>query len=279
MEAISLGHAGFGTVRLVMLLALIIVNFVAVGKIITKAGFSVRWLVVPLLPLGLWIATWSWLVVDEKTLVIGRNLTASSTGLYDFPVLVTFDYLSVFVTWIFFVVFAFSAWPVTGMQREPKISDVRLRAGAAAGSGAEQRGGADRRMRTDRRTGPDRRTRNDRRTGADRRSPAPGDRSKAVARSAASAQPGPAAAALDPTPATATATATATGPGPADGDASDTIYCSWCGKARAVDAQAIHYCGSRDRPAAFCMMCGTALTEGAADCASCGTAATQLSRP
>ena len=59
--------------------------------------------------------------------------------------------------------------------------------------------------------------------------------------------------------------------------ASDVIYCSWCGKQRARNAQAIHHCGSRERPAAFCMGCGTPLEEGAPGCASCGTAATQLS--
>jgi hypothetical protein len=59
---------------------------------------------------------------------------------------------------------------------------------------------------------------------------------------------------------------------------SDVIYCSWCGKQRAVNAQAIHYCGSMERPAAYCMKCGAALEEGAATCAPCGTPTTQISR-
>ena len=58
---------------------------------------------------------------------------------------------------------------------------------------------------------------------------------------------------------------------------SDVIYCSWCGKQRAVDAQSIHYCGSMERPSVYCMTCGTAL-EGAATCTSCGTPATKISR-
>jgi hypothetical protein len=56
------------------------------------------------------------------------------------------------------------------------------------------------------------------------------------------------------------------------------IYCSWCGKERAVDAQAIHHCGSMDRPPVYCMSCGTPLVDGAPNCTSCGTPATQLSR-
>jgi hypothetical protein len=58
----------------------------------------------------------------------------------------------------------------------------------------------------------------------------------------------------------------------------DVIFCSWCGKERRVDAAAIHHCGSRERPAVYCMRCGTPLEEGAASCASCGTPSSQLSR-
>jgi len=62
------------------------------------------------------------------------------------------------------------------------------------------------------------------------------------------------------------------------GDTSRVIYCSWCGKQRALDAEAIHHCGSMDRPAVYCMNCGTSREEGAPSCASCGTPATLLSR-
>jgi hypothetical protein len=58
----------------------------------------------------------------------------------------------------------------------------------------------------------------------------------------------------------------------------DVIFCSWCGKERRVDAAAIHHCGSRERPAVYCMRCGTPFAEGAASCASCGTPSSQLSR-
>jgi hypothetical protein len=56
------------------------------------------------------------------------------------------------------------------------------------------------------------------------------------------------------------------------------IYCSWCGKERAVDAQSLHHCGSMERPPVYCMNCGTPLGAGAPTCASCGTPTTQLSR-
>ena len=65
---------------------------------------------------------------------------------------------------------------------------------------------------------------------------------------------------------------------PVQVDETRTVYCSWCGKPRAADAQAIHHCGSKDRPTVYCMNCGTPFEAGAANCASCGTSTTQVSR-
>lgn len=73
------------------------------------------------------------------------------------------------------------------------------------------------------------------------------------------------------------------GPGPVaigvqpSGAPDGVIYCSWCGTERAVNAQAIHYCGSMERPAAYCMSCGTPL-DGASSCVSCGTPSSMVSR-
>jgi hypothetical protein len=64
---------------------------------------------------------------------------------------------------------------------------------------------------------------------------------------------------------------------PVHADETRTIYCSWCGKARSANAAAIHHCGSKDRPAVYCMNCGTPFDAGAAHCTSCGTSVTQLS--
>jgi hypothetical protein len=81
--------------------------------------------------------------------------------------------------------------------------------------------------------------------------------------------------AIAPSPAAPTVTGS---PAPQPENVSDVIYCSWCGKQRAVNAQAIHHCGSMERPVAYCMRCGTSLEPGAATCSSCGTPATQTSR-
>jgi hypothetical protein len=80
-------------------------------------------------------------------------------------------------------------------------------------------------------------------------------------------------------PGTATVAASLGGsPSPQPEERPSNIYCSWCGKERAINAQAIHHCGSTERPAVYCMHCGTLLVEGAPSCASCGTPATKISR-
>jgi hypothetical protein len=55
------------------------------------------------------------------------------------------------------------------------------------------------------------------------------------------------------------------------------IYCSWCGKERAVNAPAIHHCGSKERPVVYCMGCGTPFGDNVTYCASCGIPVTQKS--
>jgi hypothetical protein len=51
------------------------------------------------------------------------------------------------------------------------------------------------------------------------------------------------------------------------------VFCQWCGKERSDDAVAIHHCGAKDRPPAYCISCGKALSEGEAVCATGGTPA------
>ncbi len=56
------------------------------------------------------------------------------------------------------------------------------------------------------------------------------------------------------------------------------MFCQWCGKEREDSSIAIHHCGPKDRPPAYCMSCGATLGEGATACASCGTPAGQEPR-
>jgi hypothetical protein len=90
-------------------------------------------------------------------------------------------------------------------------------------------------------------------------------------------QPGPGSGGPGPAAAVAVAVAAPVAAAPSVGGEPGVIYCSWCGKERTVNAQAIHHCGSMDRPAAYCMRCGTPL-DGAPSCTSCGTPSSTVSR-
>ena len=153
IEALALGQSARGVTDLVILLGILALNFVAVAKIITKAGYSPRWIWVPLTPVCLWFFTLILLAVDVRTIVLGRDATVSlPVSLGNFALLQVADVLSVIVTWVFFLIFAFSTWPVTlprrearSFERDPRTTFVpvaRSRAGAPAltpdipGSGA-----------------------------------------------------------------------------------------------------------------------------------------------
>ena len=252
ITAVTLNGSGGGLAVLALMLGLLVLNFIAVTKVITKAGYSYRWIYVPLTPVILWCASVILLAVDARTAVFDGTTVSVPVGLGNFFVLQALDFLSLFVTWVFFLIFAFSTWPVSTGRGGPPVpppgapgAPFPHRSAVPVPVGAPAEGAA---------------------------GPGPGPAPGPGPGPGASAPPA-VAAPLAPAPRT-----TAGAPAPPPKSASDVIYCSWCGKQRARNAQAIHHCGSMERPAAFCMNCGTPLDEGAPACASCGTAATQLSR-
>jgi hypothetical protein len=232
--ALSLGNSSGNVTGLVIDLVILAVNFMAVSKIITKAGYSAKWIIVPLAPVALWVVTFILLVVEVRHVVAFGTTVSQPVSLSSYRVLEALDVLSVIVTWIFFLIFAFSDWPVGQSRRS---------AGELVPPG---------------------------------RSPfVPAGQAPPVVPARGPLGAG----AVDPRSAPAITGAPSTvlvqeqaQPAPS------VIYCSWCGKERAVDAQAIHHCGSKERPAAYCMVCGTPLGEGAAACTQCGTPATQISK-
>ncbi len=245
ITAVTLNGSGHGVVVLALTLGLLVLNFFAVAKVITKAGYSYRWIYVPLTPVVLWCASVVLLAVDVRTAVVGGTTASVPASLGNFFILEALDFVSLFVTWVFFLIFAFSTWPVSTGRGGPPVpppgspgSPFPHRRAEPVPVGAPAGGGG----------GP---------------GPGPGADAPASPTAAAPFVPAP------------RSRAGAASPQPEG--ASEVIYCSWCGKQRARNAQAIHHCGSMERPAAFCMGCGTPLEEGAPSCASCGTATTQLS--
>jgi hypothetical protein len=222
VAVLSVGNTAHGIVDLIILLGLLFLDFFAVTQIITKAGYSSKWILLPLTPVVLGVISLILLAVDVRTETFGGITVTQPVNLSDFAALQVLDLISVITTWVFFLIFAFSNWPVLA-QRTP----IR---GIAAGWRPEV--------------------------------------SPPISPPAVPLAPtGSMAPALSPDHADAQP--------PVD---TGVIYCSWCGKARAADALAIHHCGPVDRPASFCMRCGTPLETGAPACASCGTSAADLSR-
>lgn len=100
-----------GGTALLVSLAILVLNFWAVTRIIHQAGYSRSWVLVPLTPFVLFIAVAIDSVVSIRDFALG-----STTGLSYFSnvgTLWSLFSISLFVTWIFFLVFAFSTWPAS----------------------------------------------------------------------------------------------------------------------------------------------------------------------
>jgi hypothetical protein len=92
-------------------LSLAVLNLVAIHRIITKAGYSGWWLLLPIAPF--------------VSMLIGfvAAANAASTGSFSHIIDTLAGWWAVtalifFVDWIFFLVFAFSEWPVLGQLRD-----------------------------------------------------------------------------------------------------------------------------------------------------------------
>jgi hypothetical protein len=100
-----------GGVALIVVFAIVVGNFWAITRIIHQAGYSRSWILVPLTPFVLFIA-----VAVDSVVSIHDFALGTTTGLSYFDgvgVLWSIFSISLFVSWVFFMVFAFSAWPVS----------------------------------------------------------------------------------------------------------------------------------------------------------------------
>lgn len=101
----------FGIVELAIALCLVILNIYAVVRIIAQAGYSRWWILVPFTPFFLWII--SIYVMGHDTLDLLNSGFVVVPNFSSIKVLFILDLLSVFASWLFFIVFAFSTWPVS----------------------------------------------------------------------------------------------------------------------------------------------------------------------
>jgi hypothetical protein len=100
-----------GIVWLFVWVGLALLNLLAWIKIITKAGYSALWILFPVSAVLLWILT---LIISLTSVAyaIASPLDFNSAGLKAAGVLALFSAILFFASWILFLLFAFSDWPV-----------------------------------------------------------------------------------------------------------------------------------------------------------------------
>jgi hypothetical protein len=225
-----------------------VISLIAVAVIIDKAGFSSIWILVPLAPVILTIVLYFQEINGLSIFAQGGNglefsrlapvmygqmlASEGSVGLSFFSVTYYVDLAATVIAWLFFLFFAFVPWRNKATSYEPApVKSNRRRVPAA---------------------------------------PAPQPVVPAAPKTALS---GMNAKRFGRTPNASVSAAVSeeagdtdvkTDPGP------QLEFCQWCGKERPVNSFAIHYCGSNDRPVAFCTSCGGSVAPGSTACASCG---------
>lgn len=103
-----------GAIELLVFIGLAILNLLATVKIITKAGYSGWWILVPLSPIVMSIITFAVVVYQVRTSLTGGVDSFNTTGIAGLWVV---DLLCGLFAWVFFLVFAFVQWPIQRQAR------------------------------------------------------------------------------------------------------------------------------------------------------------------
>lgn len=111
-----------GWIELLIILGLLFLDYWATMRIITQAGYSSMWIVLPLAPLVLTIICYVIVWNDLHEIYFGGGL-----GVLDFGTAKLFwhlDEFSILLNWIFYIVFAFSRWPSIGTPRSRDVAPL-----------------------------------------------------------------------------------------------------------------------------------------------------------
>jgi hypothetical protein len=124
-------------VGLVIALAVFAVIVVAYIQIITKAGYSPWWILLPLAMPVMYFVTFAVLVHDASHQPFGSSGVTTLTN--DFGFLGAIDLLVALANFVMFLVFAFSEWPVTreARSRRPPAGGMTFVPPRPAGPGAQ----------------------------------------------------------------------------------------------------------------------------------------------
>ena len=226
----------------ILWLAAEIVTVIAIARIIVRSGFSLLWILVPLLPIVLTIMLYVQEIhsfgafgqtggIESSRLGIAFYIDAlAADNGFGFNnglgALFYADLLCTVASWLMFVVFAFVSWPVERSPSESLRRNVERPAPETFTNVTEV--------------------------------VPPQDLGEANAmrfgRPATASPSAPSRSASTPV---------------ARGSAPTFQFCPWCGKERVANALAIHHCGPKNRPVTHCSNCGTPFAPGATSCASC----------
>jgi hypothetical protein len=108
--------SGGGLIALLIILGLVFVDYWATMRIITKAGYSSKWILLPLAPLILTIVYYVILWHDLREIYFGSSIGFG--GFSNTKFFWGLDVFSIFLNWLFYVIFAFSRWPSTVAPRQ-----------------------------------------------------------------------------------------------------------------------------------------------------------------
>jgi hypothetical protein len=225
------------TITLGLTIAVLVINYAAVARVINQAGYSPMYMIIPLAPFGFLIASVVQLYRDIHGLDFGGRY--GFLGINDIGILWKLFWISLLVNWVLFLVFAFTRWPA-GTTRAPRAPRASRRSKAQP----EGRGFS------------------------------PADVAAAPSKRFGSRGPGFATNITETSTPPSSAPAPVA-PAPAvNAGAAALKRCVWCGDALPGSRALFHDCGPTDRPPAFCAKCGSALGEGSTTCANCDVATT-----
>jgi len=229
------------TLTLGLTIAILVINYLAVARIINQAGYSPRYMVIPLAPFGFLIACVVVLYRDLHGLEFGGRYLF--LGINNIGILWELFWISLLVNWAIFLVFAFTRWPA-GTPASP-----RARRSRRSQAEPELRGFSPAEVAA---------ARPSKRFGAG----GPGYATNASA---------------GPTMLGDVPEVTAAAPFSAASARALTVkHCVWCGEALPGSRALFHDCGPTDRDPDFCAKCGSTLDAGSASCLSCDVVTTSL---
>ena len=120
-----------GWIALLLFVGFLFLNYWATLRIITKAGFSPAWIVLPLAPFVLTVICYVMLWNDLHAVIFGSSFGFG--GFNNISLFWHLDQVSILLNWLFYLVFAFARWPVSGgthvQGAEPPPPPRTVRAG------------------------------------------------------------------------------------------------------------------------------------------------------